>query len=53
MAVYVYQCRNPHCKEVFDRFGKRIEDRDSKEKCPKCGTDSKRILSAGQLIIIH
>lgn len=53
MATYDYRCLNPHCKKVFERFGKRIDDRDSKEECPKCGTSSERVLSGGQLIIIN
>jgi putative FmdB family regulatory protein len=42
MPIYEYEC--PECQEKFEQF-KPIYASDQDEHCPKCGSDSKRVIS--------
>ena len=44
MPIYEYKCDSGECGEKFEVM-KPISKSKEKEKCPKCGSDSKRIFS--------
>lgn len=43
MPIYDYECKE--CKHRFEEFFP-LEDWDSKPDCPKCGKESRKILTA-------
>jgi len=48
MPTFDYKCNN--CDHIFEKFKRLSEDLDL-EKCPKCKSETKRMVSCGTGII--
>jgi len=50
MPIYEYQCTNEECLHEFDEI-KSITKCDEPEPCPKCGSETKKLVSQTDFVL--
>jgi len=46
MPIYEYKCKDEACAEITEKM-RSVKDRDDPLPCPKCNSDTKKIVSKG------